>query len=81
MVTKKPKRNGYKTYLIYKKILEQFTKGDCGRQAISECTGISYENTLNLLRVLEAEHVIKRVSYNLDPKGGKQAIYGLIKSK
>lgn len=75
----KKKLNGYQNYLFYKKALERFSQGDCGRREIAEYTGIHINSTLYLTRLLQKENVIKMTSFEVDGSGSKRIIYTLVR--
>jgi len=78
MIKRKEKFNGYQNYIFYKKALERFSQGDCGRREISEYTGIHLNSTLHMIRILKKENVIKIKSFRIDPDGSKRMIYTLV---
>jgi len=73
--------NGYTNYLLYKKVLEKFGQGDCGRREIAKHTGLSINSSLHLIRLLKKENVIKLKSFSMDPDGTKRMIYTLFIKK
>jgi len=75
---RKEKLNGYKNYLMYKKTLERFSLGECGRREIAEYVGIHINSTLHMIRILKQENVIKISSFKIDKDGGKRFFYTLV---
>jgi len=75
----KKKVNGYQNYLLYKKTLERFSQGDCGRREIAKYVGIPINSTMYMIRVLQKENVIKMTSFDVPPDGAKRMIYTLVK--
>ena len=72
------KNNGYQNYLLYKKVLERFCQGDCGRREIAQYTEIPINSTLHIIRILKKENVIKIKSFEINPDGAKRMIYTLV---
>ncbi len=78
-MTNAPKLNGYDNYLFYKKALERFQEGDCGRREIAAHTGIHINSTLYMFRLLQQANIIKRASFDIGKDGSKRMIYTLVK--
>jgi len=72
------KLNGYKNYLVYKKVLERFGKGDCGKREIAEYVGSHMDSTSHIIKILKKENVIKVKSFEINSNGRKRMIYTLV---
>jgi len=73
------KLNGYHSHLLYKKILERFAKGDCGKREIAEYAGVNINYTIHIIRILQKENIIKVKSFDVAPDGAKRMIYTLVR--